>query len=113
MILYASLAAQLEQNLPAKWETWVRFLGLEDPLEKVTVTHSNILAWRIPGTVRSMELQRVGHDWATFTRTLDLIYMEDSIHHQETVELVNRFNELGQVTECENKHTQNEWYYYT
>ena len=29
-------------------ETWVRPLGREDPLEEVMVTHSSILAWRIP-----------------------------------------------------------------
>ena len=28
------------------WETWVRSLGWEDPLEKETATHSSILAWR-------------------------------------------------------------------
>ena len=28
-------------------ETWVQFLGWEDPLEKEMATHSNILAWRI------------------------------------------------------------------
>ena len=32
-------------------ETWVRFLGWEDPLEKGTATHSSILAWGIPWTV--------------------------------------------------------------
>ena len=32
------------------WETWVRFLGQEDPLEKKMATHSSILAWRIPWT---------------------------------------------------------------
>ena len=37
-------------------------------LEKEMATHSSILAWRIPGTeepggLRSMGLQRVGHDW--------------------------------------------------
>ena len=32
------------------WETWVRSLGWEDPLEKGTATHSNILACRIPWT---------------------------------------------------------------
>ena len=32
-------------------ETWVLSLGWEDPLEKEKVTHSNILAWRIPWTV--------------------------------------------------------------
>ena len=31
-------------------ETWVRSLGQEDPLEEVTATYSNILAWRIPWT---------------------------------------------------------------
>ena len=33
------------------WETWVRSLGWEDPLEKGKATHSSILAWRIPWTV--------------------------------------------------------------
>ena len=39
--------AQLVKNLPAMWETWVQFLGWEDPLEKGKATHSSILAWRI------------------------------------------------------------------
>ena len=43
--------AQLVKNLPAMQETWVQFLGWEDALEKVKVTHSSILAWRIPWTV--------------------------------------------------------------
>ena len=44
----ASLVAQLVKNLPAMQETWVRFLGWEDPLEKEMATHSSILAWIIP-----------------------------------------------------------------
>ena len=32
------------------WETWVQSLGQEDTLEKGMVTHSSILAWRIPWT---------------------------------------------------------------
>ena len=32
------------------WETWVRSLGWEDPLEKGIATHSRIRAWRIPWT---------------------------------------------------------------
>ena len=36
------------KNLPAMWETWVRSLGWEDPLEKGTTTYSSILVWRIP-----------------------------------------------------------------
>ena len=31
-------------------ETWVQFLGLQDPLEKEMATHSIILAWKIPWT---------------------------------------------------------------
>ena len=54
--------AQLVKNSPAMWETWVRSLGQEDPLEKGMATHSSILAWRIPWTVQSMGSQRVRHD---------------------------------------------------
>ena len=62
-----SLVAQLVKNSPAMRETWVRSLGWEDPLEKKKATHSSILAWRIPWTVESMGLQRVGHGWVAFT----------------------------------------------
>ena len=48
---WASLVAQLVKNPPEMQETWVRFLGWEDPLEKGHATHSSILAWRIPWTV--------------------------------------------------------------
>ena len=58
----ASLIAQLVKSPPAMWETWVRTLGWEDPLEKGKATHYSILAWRIPWTVQSMWSQRVGHD---------------------------------------------------
>ena len=55
------------KNLPAMLETWVQSLGQEDSLEKRMVTHSSILAWRIPwtekpGQLQFVELQRVGHD---------------------------------------------------
>ena len=39
--------AQTVKNPPAMWETWVRSLGWEDPLEEGMATHSSILAWRI------------------------------------------------------------------
>ena len=58
----ASLIVQLVKNLPAMQETWVQFLGWEDPLEKGKATHSSILAWRIPWSVQCMGSQRVGHD---------------------------------------------------
>ena len=43
--------AQLVKNPPAMQETWVQYLGWEDPLEKGMATHSSILAWRTPRTV--------------------------------------------------------------
>ena len=46
----ASLVVQRLKRLPAIWESWVRSLGQEDPLEKEMATHSSILAWRIPWT---------------------------------------------------------------
>ena len=49
----SSLVAHLVKNLPAMWETWVRSLDWEDPLEERKATHSSILAWRIPWTVYS------------------------------------------------------------
>ena len=36
--------------LPIMQETWVQSLGREDLLEKEMVTHSSILAWKIPWT---------------------------------------------------------------
>ena len=46
----ASLVAQMVKCLSATWETRVRSLGWEDPLEKEMATHSSILAWRLPWT---------------------------------------------------------------
>ena len=47
--------AQAVKNLPAMWETWVRDLGQEDPLEEGMATHSSILAWRNPHGQRSLK----------------------------------------------------------
>ena len=63
---------------------WVRSLSWEDPLEKGKVTPSSILAWRIPWTVWSMGLQRIGQDWVTFIFT-----------SQKTIHLL-----LGPVSHC-------------
>ena len=49
-VLVASLVAQTVKRLPAVRETWVRFLGWEDPLEKEVATDSSILAWKISWT---------------------------------------------------------------
>ena len=73
--LRASLVAQTVKRLPTMRETWVQFLGREDPLEKEMAIHSSTLAWKIPRTeesdgqatshgvrLQSMGSQRVGHD---------------------------------------------------
>ena len=41
-------------------ETWIRFLGWEDPLEKEMETHSSIHAWEIPWTEEPGRLQSMG-----------------------------------------------------
>ena len=68
-LIWDSLVAQRLKRLTLMWETWVRSLGQEDPLEKETATHSSILAWEIPqteepGGLLSMELQESRHDLA-------------------------------------------------
>ena len=55
------------KRLPTTLEMWVQSLGREDLLEKEMVTHSSILAWKIPwtkkpGRLQAMGSQRVGHD---------------------------------------------------
>ena len=67
----ASLVAQLVKNLPAMWETWVRSLDWEDPLEKEAATHSSILAWRIP-------YSQWGHKKSHTTEQLSLMYPKNS-----------------------------------
>ena len=62
-----------------RWETRVQFLGGEDSLEGEMVTHSSILAWRIPWTEepegpQSKGWQRVGHHRATRHSTATQIH---------------------------------------
>ena len=70
--LEVSPVAQWVKNPPAlqkTQETQVQSLGPVDPLEKETAAHSGILAWKIPWIeshrLQSMQLQGVGHDWAS------------------------------------------------
>ena len=56
----ASLVAQLVNKPHATWETWIRSLGWEDPLQEGMATHSSILAWRIPRTEEPGRLQSTG-----------------------------------------------------
>ena len=48
------------KNLPVMQETHIQSLSLEDPLEKGMVTHSIILAWRIPWTEKPGGLHSMG-----------------------------------------------------
>ena len=57
---WASLVAQMVQNLPAMQGTWVQSLGWEDALEKAMATHSSTLAWRIPWREEPGRLQSIG-----------------------------------------------------
>ena len=50
----------VEKNLPAKQETQVRSLNLEDSLEKEMATHCSILAWEIPWKEEPRGLQSLG-----------------------------------------------------
>ena len=52
--------AQTVKRLLATWETWVRFLGREDLLEKEMAIHSSTLAWKIPWTEEPDRLQSMG-----------------------------------------------------
>ena len=62
--------SQTVKRLSTMWETRVRSLGWEDPLEKEMAIHSSTIAWKIPWTEESggllfMGSQRVGHDSVT------------------------------------------------
>ena len=64
---WAALVARAVKKMPTVWETWVQSLGREYLLEMEMVTHSSILAWRIPwmeepGGLQSMGSEKVGHD---------------------------------------------------
>ena len=59
------IVAQLVKNPPATWETWGRSLGWEDPWRRERLPTP--VFW--PGDFRGLVygLQRVRHDWVTFT----------------------------------------------
>ena len=49
-LVITSLVAQTVKRLSMMWETQVRSLGWEDPLEKEMAIHSSTIAWKIPWT---------------------------------------------------------------
>ena len=70
---WASLVAQMVENLPAMWETCVWSLDWEDPLEEGMATHSSILACRIPRTEGPGGLHEVANSW---TQLSDWVHLE-------------------------------------
>ena len=58
--ILTSLVAQMVKHLPIMWETRVRSLGWEDPLEKEVATHSSTFAWKIPWMEERGRLQSMG-----------------------------------------------------
>ena len=97
--MWASLVAQRLKCLPAIWETWVRSLGGEDPLEKEMATHSSILAWRIPwtekpGGLQSMASQRVGHDGVT---SLHFQYLKVKVEMAHEKDKISKIQNVGGV----------------
>ena len=86
----ASLVAQMVK--PVLQETWVRFLGWEDPLEKEIATHSSTLAWKIqwteePGTVHGVtESQTRLSDFSICIFTFQqqgAQYLQLSVRHEQ------------------------------
>ena len=71
--ILASLVVQRLKHLPAMWETWVRSLGQEDPLEKEMATHSSTLAWRIPWMEELGGLQSMGRKESDTTERLHFL----------------------------------------
>ena len=70
------------KNPPIMQETWVRSLGWEDPLEKEMVTHSSILAWKIPWTEEPGGLQST---WSQRVRLTVLRYIQVSSQRQISI----------------------------
>ena len=107
----ASLVAQRLKRFPPMWETWVRSLGREDPLEKEMATHSSVLAWRIPwregplvGYIQSVWLQESGKQQQQHRRILSLgpeqgvpLSLHWFIHKMDCMLVVSSFHPVGRL----------------
>ena len=62
--------AQTVKRLPAMWETQIRFLGWEDPLEKEMAIHSTTRSWKIPWMDKPDRLQSMGSQRSDTTERL-------------------------------------------
>ena len=101
MYLRASLVVPRLKRLPAMWETWVRSLGREDPLETEMATHSSILVWKIPwteepGGLQSIGSQRVGHGCSDLAQHCTAEpWLNTSSHWKVKVKSLSRFLTQG------------------
>ena len=105
---WASLVVQLVKNPPAMPETWVQSLGWEDPPEKGKATHSSILSWKIPWAEQSMGLQRVRHNWATFTFFLSIVNtaaINFSLHYFWYICIHFSLESVHQIRTADSKNT--------
>ena len=75
---HPSLLAQLVKNLPAVWETWVRSLGWEDPLEKGKTTHSSILPGEFHGQRSLIGSRPWGHKELDMTEQLSIVQYQNA-----------------------------------
>ena len=73
------MVAQTVKYLPIMQDTQVRTLGREDPLEKEMVTHSRILAWKIPWIEEPRGLQSMGSQRGRLNRS-HLVHMHVCIY---------------------------------
>ena len=71
------------KSLPAMWETQVRSLVQEDPLEKEMATHSSILAWKIPWMDKPGSPW--GHKESDMTERLDFHFHFCFQHQKEII----------------------------
>ena len=102
--------AQRLKHLPAMWETGVRSLGQEDPLEKEMATHSNTLAWRIPwteepGRLQSTGSQRVGTRLRDFTFHFHNLSSQKKKKKKEHIKMSNLPKNLKNAKLLSNKDT--------
>ena len=114
----ASLVAQKVKRLPAMRETWVRFLGREDPLEKEMAIHPSTLAWKIPWSeepdrLKSMGSQRVGYDWATslMTGQPTPVFLPGKSHGQRSLVAYSPWDGKESDTTEQLSSNSIEWFY--
>ena len=92
-----SLVAQAVKRLPARRETWVRFLGREDPLEKEMATYSSTLAWKIPWTEEPDRLQGVAK---SRTRMSDFTLLYCGGRNEDNGDLLQKVPCMFCYTQC-------------